>query len=183
MAKTGTFPLLIRNQSVVVKIYREKAKSNKDGFGYCVTWVGPNGRERKTVSDLIIAKETAELKASQLAVGLGEGQLLDRSDVMELHEARLISEGVPLLSALREWKAARDLAGPAVLEACSRWAEQRTSTIQRIKIESAVRKFISAKDAVGKQGSATYESKLKPIMVFFPDLYLDTQPPNNGRSI
>jgi hypothetical protein len=70
------------------------------------------------------------LKASQLASGLAQSHHLDRSDVFELTEARIIVDGVPLLSALNEWKKARELAGPAILEACANWAERRIASIE-----------------------------------------------------
>jgi len=37
-----------------------------------------------------------------------------------------------------------------------------------------VEKFIAAKNALGKQGTRTYEAKLKPLIEFFPSIHLDT---------
>jgi len=118
MAKIATFPIRVRVQSVGVKIYREKAKTTKSGYTYCVSWVGPDGRNRKSAADLPKAKEFAEIKAAQLAAGLSD---LNRSDVFELHEARAIAGDISILTALKEWKKAQDLTDGNLLEACARW--------------------------------------------------------------
>ena len=89
-APSSRFPIEVRNQSVVVKIYRQAAKSNADGFAYVVAWVGPNGREKFTRADLAAAKDDAELKASQRAAGLFEAKQMSRSDVFEMTEAKAI---------------------------------------------------------------------------------------------
>jgi hypothetical protein len=176
MSKAERFPLTVREQSVVVKIYRERAKSNQAGFAYKVSWITGDGVKRKTFADLKEAKDEAALKASHLAAGLSEAKQQTRSDVLELTEARSMVEatGVPLLSALAEWVKARELAGPGVLEACAEWNKRRTSSLTRIKVEKAVDDFIAAKNSANKKGSRTYESKLKPIKTSFADRYLDS---------
>jgi hypothetical protein len=174
-APKGSFPIVIRDQSVVVKIYRQTAKSNADGFAYVVTWVGPNGREKFTRADLAAAKDDAELKASQLAAGLSEAQQMSRSDVFEMTEAKAIvaPSGLGILSALTEWAAARELVGPAIVEACKDWAKRRPSGIQRIRVPDAVDAFIAAKDSAKKKGTRTYSAKLKAVKDQFADWYLD----------
>jgi len=174
MAKIATFPIRVRVQSVEVKIYREKAKTTKSGYTYCVAWIGPDGRNRKSAADLPKAKEFAEMKAAQLAAGLSEAKHLNRSDVFELHEARAIAGDISILTALKEWKKAQDFTGGNILEACARWSEQKTGSIDRIKVPAVVEKFIAAKNALGKQGTRTYEAKLKPLIEYFPDIHLDT---------
>lgn len=176
MACADQFPLHIRVQSVVVKIYRVKAKTAKAGCVYTIAWIGPDGRETRTLADLDEAKQEAELKAAQLAQGLAAGTAHTRADIMELSEARRMAEvgGLPLLSAIAEWSKAREVVGPALLEACHAWADRRTVTITRIMVPTAVAQFIAEKDAAKKQGTRTYESKLKPAAEFFPKEPLDT---------
>lgn len=170
------FPITVREQSVTVKIYRQAAPSNASGFSYVVAWVGGSGRERQTFADLGAAETEAASKAAQLAAGLAQSNLLSRGDVLELTESRALVAplGVPLLSAVAEWAKARQLAGPALLEACSAWAERRTSKVKRIEFSAAVDEFIAAKNAAKKRGSKTYSSKLKPAKAFFGDAFLDT---------
>ncbi len=161
---------------MVVKIYRQKAPTTASGYAYAVTWVGPDGRVKKTYSDLKKAQEDATLKAAQLANGLAGGHLLSRSDSIELTEARLTVEphGVPLLSAVNEWAKARELVGPGILGICSEWASRRTATVKRIKVTAAVEQFIAAKDAAKKRGSRTYTSKLKRVKTELGEYFLDT---------
>jgi hypothetical protein len=177
MPKADKFPLLIKEQSVTVKVYRQKAPTNASGWAYVVAWIGADGREKSTFSDLGAAKDEAARKAAQLAAGLAGAQHLSRSDVFELTEARALVAPlkVPLLSAVAEWAKARELAGPAILEACAAWSERRISTIKRIKIADAVDALISDKDSAKKKGSRTYAAKLKPAKVFFgPNTFLDS---------
>jgi len=171
--KKRAFPILIREQSVTLKVYRLKAKTTKDGFSYCVTWVGPDGRAKKSFAALTLAKEFAELKAAQLAAGLAQADQMSRSDVMELTEARRLAGTVPLLHAIAEWQKAREFAGPAVLEACEAWSARRAPELSRIKFSDAVERFIEAKEALGKQ-AMTYRSKLDTLANHFPDTYLET---------
>ena len=175
MAKIPRFPITAREQSVVVKIYRQAAPSNASGFSYVVTWIGANGRQKKTVSDLTEAQEEATRRATQMANGLSAADQLTRSDIFELKEARVIAEthGTPLLSALAEWAKARELVGPAIVNACTDWSNRRASTLQRIRVSDAVENFIAAKDAAKKKGSRTYVSKLKAVKADFADHYLD----------
>ena len=178
MSKVDRFPLLIRNQSVVVKIYRvaAKTKTSPNGFAHVVAWIGPNGRESKWVVDFKEAKEFAESKATQLASGLAQGQQFDRTDVLELTELRRIAGDlkVPPLSAMQEWAKARELAGPAILEACQAWSERRTSSITRIKVQDAIEQLVKDKNALGKQGTQIYGKKLKAVGKALGDAFLDT---------
>ena len=170
--KVPKFPILIKEQSVTVKIYRYKARTTKSGYAYCVTWVGSTGRDKKTHADLTEAKEFGHLRARQLAAGLSRADQLSRSDAIDLAEARRLAGDVPLLSAMAEWQKAREIAGPALLEACTAWVERRAPELVRLKIADAVDKFIAAKEALGKQG-VTYRSKLSTLRGYFPDTYLD----------
>ena len=177
MPKAKEFPITVRLQSVTVKIYREKAPSNSSGFAYVVSWVGGDGRQRRTLASLKAAQDEANRIANQLASGLAESQHLSRSDVLELTEARALVAplGVPLLSAVAEWAKARELAGPALLEACTNWSERRIATVERIGVGSAIDRLIADKDAARKQGSRTYAAKLRPIREFFGEsTFLDT---------
>lgn len=175
MPKAPDFPLTVRDRSATVKIYRIGAETTKSKFSYVLAWVGSNGRERRTFADLTEAKAEANLKAGQLADGVADSMHMSRSDAVELAEARelVASAGMPLLSAVSEWVKARELAGAAVLEACTAWSERRTSTITRIKVGAAIDVFLADKEAAKKK-SRTYESKLRPAREYFGDVYLDT---------
>ncbi len=88
MALPTRFPHEIREQSVVVKIYRQKSKSNASGFSYPFTWIGANGVEKTTRADLAVAVTEAKLKASQLAAGVSAANQLTNADANELFQAR-----------------------------------------------------------------------------------------------
>lgn len=154
-ANSERFPILFREQSVVVEVYRQKSKTTARKFAYAVTWIGGAQREKKEYADLKVARTEAALKASQLAASLSNAHEFVRSDVLKSDEARaLISgTGVPLLSAVAEWVRARELAGPAVLEACTVWSERRTASLKRIKVPEVVDSFIADKNDAKKTSS------------------------------
>lgn len=92
MPAAPRFPIKVREQSVVVKIYRQVAPTNKDGYAYVVTWVGSDGRQKRTYADLAVAQQEAALKAGQLARGLADAaHNFNRADILELTEAQLKS--------------------------------------------------------------------------------------------
>jgi hypothetical protein len=176
MALPTRFPHEVREQSVVVKVYRQKSKTNASGYAYPVAWVGANGREKTTYADLGEAIDDAKLKASQLAAGMSAANLLTNADANELAQARDMASrhGIPLLSALAEWDKAREFAGPALVTVCEEWSRRKTDTITRIKVSEVIEKFIAAKNALKKRGTRTYESKLKSVGETFGELYLDS---------
>ena len=175
------FPHEVREQSVVVKIYRQKARSNASGFSYAVTWIGANGWNKITRSTLEQALNEAKLKAGQLAAGISNANLLTNADASELSQARDVvgKHGVPLLSALNEWSRARDFAGPSMVAVCEEWSHRKADTITRIKVAEAITKFIAAKNALKKRGSRTYGSKLKPASDALGAYYLDSITPKD----
>lgn len=176
MPSKERFPILVKVQSVTVKIYRVNMATTADGYAYTIAWVGPNGREKVTRADLKTAKDEAQAKAQQLVKGLTEGTLISRSDVMELTESRRFAAegGLPVLSALAEWAKARTLTDGHVIEAAQQWAQGHMSTLVRITVPKAVTAFIEDKNAAGKEGDRVYKAKLKPAADFFPDRMLDT---------
>lgn len=176
MATPTRFPYLVKEQSVTVRIYRQKAKTNASGYAYVISWVGPNGRERVTRAEFSEAETEARNKAAQLAAGIASGTLLSNSDITELKQARDIAaeHGIPLVSAVAEWSKARSFVGPSLVSVCEEWSQRRAATIQRITVADAVSKFIAAKDAAKKQGTTTYFSKLDPVAQAFGSRYLDS---------
>jgi len=176
MGVPNRFPYEVKEQSVTVTIYRQKAKTNSSGFAYVVAWVGPNGRERLNRADFDDALSEARSKAAQLAVGIASGNLLSNSDITELKQAREIAaeHGTPLVTAVSEWSKARSFAGAALVSVCEEWSQRRAATIQRISVTDAVSKFIAAKNAAKKQGTTTYQSKLTPVADIFGERFLDS---------
>lgn len=183
MAKPPIFPVEIRNQSTVVKIYRQmiarsplkdgRARSASNYAFYAVAWVGATGRDRKGFTDFDEAKDFAEIKAAQLAKGHDEALHLTQGDAVELAEARAIAGDVPLISALREWKLARELTQGAVREACEAWAAGRKTELKRVSVKKVIEDFIAAKKKLGKK-ERTYRSKLAPAAEHFGEVFLDT---------
>lgn len=176
MARPPEFPILIRDQGVVVKIYRVSAKSTKSGFAFKVSWIGAEGIAHQSFADLVQAKEFARTKAGQLAAGVASGLQLSRADWIELGEIRDLARqgGSTPLAAMQEWLRARQLAGPGLIEACSLYAARQPERLSRITVTRAVESFIQSKDEAGKAGARVYGSKLKLFREQFGEFHLDT---------
>ena len=175
--RTPTFPLIVEHGPAQVKIYRVKASSTADGFAYQVVWKEPdNGRKVITKANLDDAKDEGKIKAQQLATGIVGASQMGAADLQIYAKANGIVEayGVPIVAALEEWAAARELVGAAIGEACTAFVKSRAKQLERIQLGAAIDQFILMKDKAGKQGERTYRAKLKPLLTFAGNVYLDT---------
>lgn len=177
MGRKAVFPMVVREGAVGVKIYRCAAASTKSGFAFVVSWIGPDGRERESRTELAEAIEFAQAKARLLANGIAEAGLATRAEVLEAAELRAIAaqHGVSVLVALREWDRARQLVGDRLLEACHHWVDRPTEgAVKRIGVTEVVALMVAEKNRLKKQGDRVYKSKLKYAADHFGNRLLDT---------
>lgn len=174
MPSAPEYPRIIKHGSVVVKVYRAKHKTTESGWTYVLAWVAGGRRRLQQFAKESEAVEEGRLKAAQLADGQTEVAEMTRSDRDDLIAARELCGGVPLLSALEEWRKAREVAGGSLMAAVEAWAARHTTKFTSIKVADAVEAFIAAKEKAGKQGERTYRSKLKPLTDHFKDRALDS---------
>lgn len=173
-ARKSEYPKLVKAGSVVVKVYRLKHPTTASGFVYAVSYHTPEGRKMRQFVEESDAMEEARLKAAKLAEGRTEAADMSAGDRDELRAARDICAGLPLLSALNEWKQARDLIGGPLLPAAEAWAARNKHSFQQVVVADVIEKFIAAKEKAGKQAERTYRSKLGPLTEAFPDRTLDS---------
>ena len=162
--RSPTWPRTIKSGAVAVKVYRLKHKQTASGFIYHVTYPQPGGKPyAKQFADPEKAIEHAEEQADALAAGRIEIAGASRDDIAELGLLKSLAGDIPALSAMREWRAARELVGGAIIQACEEWSKKHaTAAFPRGKIEQATEDFIAAKNKAGKDGDTTYKAKLKP---------------------
>src|SRR5687768_6209402 len=122
MPKAPEYPKVIKHGCVVVKIYRAKHKTTESGWTYVLSWVSGKRRRLQQFADESDALEEGRIKASQLAEGRQEVADMTRSDRDDLAAARELCGEVPFLSALEEWRKARDLTQGQILPAPEAWA-------------------------------------------------------------
>lgn len=172
------YPKTVRDGNVVLKIYRVKHPSTAKGFAYTVSWTDAGGKpQRKQFADPTDAKTFAEQKADQLASGHVQAAEFSADDRAELVAIRDVvkGSGVPALSVVREWQRANALCPGEVLAACEAWAaRQNKHGLRPIEVAVAVETFIAEKEAAGKHGKQTYQSKLKPAAERFRGRNLHT---------
>ena len=152
-----------------MKIYRVTHPTNKSGKAYVVSHTGPNGRKQQKFADEKAAMAEAAVIADRLQAGHIEGTELRKGERDEYIEARRITEGFPLLSALQEWKRAKELCGSDLLAAAQAWAEANGSVRKEISVADLVKVFLTDKKAAGVNTKSGYERTLPRVGAAFGD--------------
>jgi hypothetical protein len=165
------FPITVKKGHASVKIYRVK---NREALYYCVSYVGPQGRQRRNFADLAVAKREANNSAQHLADGDMEAfKLRGREKQIYVEAERAIAgAGLPLHSVAHEFaRGAFDILGGAnIVEAARYYKKHVDVDLPQIMAADAVEKFRAAKEAEGM--SAMY---LKDIRGLLGDFARDFQ--------
>lgn len=107
-------------------------------------------------------------KAEQLAAGKVElATSLTTDDAAILSEARRLCGSTPIMSALQEWRQARQIAGSSMIEAARAWAA-RGGAPKAITVPEAVKAFLKHKKERGVDISSSYEHFLPRLAEAFP---------------
>lgn len=149
-------PVEIRAGSAVVKIYTVKHKRCAAGVAYTAVWY--EGRARRTYQSTSMdkARSMAKKMAEQIRKGRRAGEFMTIEDVDALSAARAIVGDASLMDALREWKAARALAGDHLLEAARTWKDTHGTDFESVRVANVVERFIDAKVREGVAVQKTY---------------------------
>lgn len=163
MKSVVRFPLKFTQGGACVKVYEIKHERTKKGRVYSVAWYEIGGkRKQKQFTDLEKAKAEARLKLDQLSAGKVEAAQADRSDLEELYQARKLAAGAPLVAAMEEYRAAKDLC-PDLLSAARHWKERNAPSFKRITVAEAIDLFLAAKDKQGVDTNASYRKVLPSL--------------------
>lgn len=167
--------MVVKVGNAVVKIYRIKHKTTASGFAYAVATRGADGkRHLSQFADLADATEEARLKAGQLNAGRVEGAEMTRSDRDELQAAKAITGAVPLLSALEEWRKARELTAGHTLTACEAWAARNGTAFESVTLTEASKRFLAAKTASGVSVKKSYGRVFPELLKVFGERTIAT---------
>ena len=159
-SKARQWPREIVVGSVRVKVYEVDHTTAASGKAYVVAYVTPSGRKTRKFSDPDKAISEARLQAEQLAAGKVEAADMTGGERDELLAAKKITLDVPVLSALSEWKKARDLCGDDLLAAAQAWRDLHGKSRKEISVRDAVKEFLLAKDRQGVDTKASYRKTL-----------------------
>ena len=143
------FPIVVKKGHASVKIYRME---NRGSFIYCVSYVAPNGRQRRNFADFETAKREANSLVQHLAAGDIEATKLGgREKQIYVEAARAIAPtGLPLLSVAHEFARAFEILGGAhIVEAARYYKKHVDVDLPQLSAEEAVEKFRAAKQAEG----------------------------------
>jgi integrase len=176
--KRERFPMEVKSGSVVVSVYKYSRKfKRRDGTSYTkdvysVGYTTPSGDRREQFMRLASAKERARLVADQLAAGEPDGALMTKADRSELDAARELAGDAGVLTALKEWKEARELAGVELVAAARAWGRRQTS-VKPLPVPEVVRLFREAKESEGVDLENSYNAVLNAFEAFFKTRTID----------
>jgi integrase len=173
-----SFPLTIKKRGAKVRIY--KGTNRRNGYSYdvfTVTYIGPDGRERKNFADLDEAKREAARTAEKLAGFDADGLRLTGDDARRYLEAcdtiKASGSSLPIHAVAHEYARAREiLGGDKIVEAARYFKKHVDVDLPQVTVAEAVEKFRAAKQAEGM--SAMY---LKDIRTLLGDFAKDFQCP------
>jgi integrase len=143
------FPITVKKGHAIVKIYSVK---NRDALSYCVSYVGPTGRQRKNFADLALAKREANNIAQNLSAGDIEAlKLTGREKQIYVEAERAIEgTGLPMHSVAHEFRRAFDILGGAHIVEAARWYKKHVDVdLPKVTVQEAVEKLSQAKKAEG----------------------------------
>jgi integrase len=143
------FPITVKKGHASVKIYRVK---NRDSFVYCVSYVAPNGRQRRNFAELDTARREANSLAQHLAAGDIEATKLGGREKQIYVEAEraVAGTGLPLHSVAHEFARAFDILGGAhIVEAARYYKKHVDVNLPQVSAAEAVAKLHAAKQAEG----------------------------------
>jgi integrase len=159
---SNRFPITVKKGHAVVKIYQVK---NRDALAYCVSYISPQGRQRKNFADLEIARREANSLAQHLAAGDMEALKLtgqERQIYVEAERA-IAGTGLPLHSVAHEFARAFEILGGAHIVEAARWYKKTVDVnLPQVSATEAVEKFSEAKQAEGM--SAAYLSDIRVLL-------------------
>lgn len=167
-ARAPKFPLRVKRGFATVTIYRRAHPKTASGYVFTVAWTVGGRRFLLQRATLAKAQGEAAAKAEQLAAGKLElATAMTTDDAAVLSQARRICGPTPLMSALQEWRQARQLAGESVIEAARAWAA-RGGAPKPVTVPQAVKAFLKHKKRRGVDTSASYDFFLPRLAEAFP---------------
>lgn len=172
--RPAKWPKTVRVGSVGVKIYRQLHPSNRSGWTYVVAWNTPAGRLRQKFADEQAALNEARLKAGQISAGRVDATTMSVPDREELQAARKIAGTIPLLSAIREWSRARELAGDNIIPAAEAWAARNQNGRERVRVADALDDFLKASRKLGRSVADDHANTFARIRARFGGQFIDT---------
>jgi integrase len=156
------FPVTVKKGYATVKIYEVK---NRDRTNYTVSYIGPQGRQRRNFADLDLAKREATNVAQHLAVGDMEALKLTGREKQIYVEAEraIVGTGLPLHSVAHEFARAFDILGGAHIVEAARYYKKHVDTdLPQLSVQEVVDKFYAAKQAEGV--SAMYLKDIRGLL-------------------
>ena len=139
--------------------------SNRDAVNYCVSYVGPTGRQRRNFADLDLARREANSLAKHLAAGDIEVLKLTGRErqIFVAAEQAIAPTGLPLDSVAREFARAFEILGGAhIVEAVRYYKKHVDTDVVQLSVEEVVNKFYAAKQSEGV--SALYLKDIRGLL-------------------
>jgi hypothetical protein len=145
------FPIVVKKRGTIVKIYHGL---NRGDPIYTVSYVGPDGRERRFFRSLDEAKAEATKSADKLAGFDASALRLNGKDALKYHEAQQTiadsGSALSLNAIIQEYARARQILGmDNIVEAARYYKKHVAADLPQIMVADAVEKFYEAKKSEG----------------------------------
>lgn len=164
------FPHTLKNGSVRVKVYRIPNKKSSTGYTYIVRWFeGRNCPKDKRSIHLDDAVDFAERQATYLTSAKYDADRLRRDQKEAYVLAQDLVGDTPVVTAIREWKKAKEISGGNLIAAAEAWRDQRTAEIKVFQVNEIIKRFKAAKERAGIIWKSNYQKTFPKFQREFGD--------------
>ncbi len=164
------FPHTLKNGSVRVKVYRIPNKKSSTGFTFIVRWFeGRNCPKDKRMVRLEDAMDFAERQADYLNSAKYDADRLRRDQKEAYVLAQDLAGDTPVVTAIREWKKAKEISGGNLIAAAEAWRDQRPTDIGLFEVNEIIKRFKVAKERAGIIWKSSYQKTFPKFQREFGD--------------
>jgi len=158
------YPYLIKEGSVVVRIYRSKHNSTKSGFIYTLSY---RDHLNKRQTPQFACEVEAEKEGRRIALSLASGKIssaeFSASERDELLAAKKMCGEQPLLACIEEYLKAKAIAGSNLFHAAKHWADSNNKNFKAKLVSEIVDEYLAAKLRLGKDLAKSHGSAFREI--------------------
>ena len=158
------YPYLLKEGSVVVRIYQSKHNSTKSGFIYTLSYRDHlNKRQTPQFASVVEAEKEGRRIALALAAGEIASAAFSASERDELLAAKKMCGEQPLLACIEEYLKAKAIAGSNLFHAAKHWSDSNNKNFKAKLVSEIVDEYLAAKLRLGKDLAKSHGSAFREI--------------------
>ena len=158
------YPYLIKEGSVVVRIYRSKHNSTKSGFIYTLSY---RDHLNKRQTPQFACEVEAEKEGRRIGLALAAGKIssaeFSASERDELLAAKKMCGDQPLLACIEEYLKAKSIAGSNLFHAAKHWSDSNNKNFKPKLVSEIVDEYLADKLSKGKDIANSHGTAIRDI--------------------